>query len=94
MNCFGLIIPVLPQLVANAQQFDLILADPPYGEKNVGRRSTSLAQQLIDDSELPKLLAPGGRFVIELGVPDLRRFPPGAAAQPFDRDGRSMGANR
>ena len=29
-------------------------------------------------------LAPGGRFVIELGVPDLRRFPPGAAAQPFE----------
>jgi SAM-dependent methyltransferase len=28
-------------------------------------------------------LAPGGRFVVELGVPDLRRFPPGAAAQPF-----------
>jgi 16S rRNA G966 N2-methylase RsmD len=55
---------VLPQLAANGQQFDLILADPPYGEKNVGRRSTSLAQQLIDDPELPKLLAPGGRFVL------------------------------
>jgi len=35
-------------------QFDLILADPPYGEKNVGRRSTSLAQQLLDDTNLPK----------------------------------------
>src|SRR5262245_19760778 len=39
---------VIPQLVAGGQQFDLILADPPYGEKNVGRRSTSLAQKLID----------------------------------------------
>lgn len=29
-------------------------------------------------------LAPGGRFVIELWIPDLRRFPPGAAALPFD----------
>jgi SAM-dependent methyltransferase len=29
-------------------------------------------------------LAPGGRFVIELVVPDLRRFPPGATALPFE----------
>jgi len=55
---------VLPQLVAGGQAFDLILADPPYGEKNVGRRSTSLAQRLIDEPDLPKLLAPGGRFVL------------------------------
>ncbi len=55
---------VVPQLVANGQQFDLILADPPYGEKNVSRRSTSLAQKLADDPILPKLLAPGGRFVL------------------------------
>jgi len=55
---------VLPQLVAGGQQFDLILADPPYGEKNVGRRSTSLAQRLVDVPDLTKLLAPGGRFVL------------------------------
>jgi 16S rRNA G966 N2-methylase RsmD len=42
----------------------LILADPPYGEKNVNRRSTSFAQQLLDDKNLPKLLAFGGRFVL------------------------------
>ncbi len=29
-------------------------------------------------------LAPGGRFVIELFVPPLRRFPPGQLAVPFD----------
>jgi len=52
------------QLAANGEQFNLILADPPYGEKNVGRRSTSFAQQLLDDTNLPKLLAPGGRFVL------------------------------
>ena len=46
------------------RHFDLIIADPPYGEKNVGRRSTSLAQRLLDDPVLPGLLAPGGRFVI------------------------------
>jgi 16S rRNA (guanine966-N2)-methyltransferase len=54
----------LPQLLAAGQTFDLILADPPYGEKNVGRRSTSFAQKLLDDPSLPKLLAPGGRFAL------------------------------
>ena len=28
-------------------------------------------------------LSPGGRFVVELWIPDLRRFPPGAKAVPF-----------
>ncbi len=54
----------LPQLAATRAQFDLILADPPYGEKNSGRRSTSFAQRLLDEPMLPRLLAPGGRFVL------------------------------
>jgi 16S rRNA (guanine966-N2)-methyltransferase len=54
----------LSQLVSNATQFDLILADPPYGEKNVGRRSTSFAQQLLDHPNLPSLLPPDGLFVL------------------------------
>ncbi|NOS72356.1 MAG: 16S rRNA (guanine(966)-N(2))-methyltransferase RsmD [Verrucomicrobia bacterium] len=54
----------LPQMAANGQQFDLILADPPYGDKNVGRRSTSFAQKLLDDPSLPKVLAAGGRFAL------------------------------
>ena len=58
------VFPVLNQLAAAAAQFDLILADPPYGEKNVNRRSTSFAQQLLDNPNLPKLLASGGRFVL------------------------------
>ena len=58
------VFPVMNQLAENGRQFDLILADPPYGEKNVNRRSTSFAQQLLDDQSLPKLLAPGGRFVL------------------------------
>ena len=29
-------------------------------------------------------LSPGGRFVVELWVPDLQRLPPGALALPFD----------
>ena len=58
------VFPVMSQLAASGRQFDLILADPPYGEKNVNRRSTSFAQQLLDDPNLPKLIAPGGRLVL------------------------------
>ena len=58
------VFPVMKQLAESGRQFDLILADPPYGEKNVNRRSTSFAQQLLDDQSLPKLVAPGGRFVL------------------------------
>ena len=55
---------VLAQLVESGREFDLVLADPPYGEKNVGRRSTSFAQQLLDDANLPRVLAPDGRLVL------------------------------
>ena len=58
------VFPAMSQLAESGRQFDLILADPPYGEKNVNRRSESFAQQLLDDKNLPKLLAPGGRFVL------------------------------
>jgi len=51
-------------LAAESQQFDLILADPPWGEKNQARRSTSLAQQLLDETVLPTLLRPGGLFIL------------------------------
>ena len=51
-------------LAASEEQFDVILADPPYGEKNPGRRSVSFAQQLLDNLQLPKLLAPGGWFIL------------------------------
>jgi len=54
----------LPQLAAAGEKFDLILADPPYGEKNVGRRSTSFAQKMLDDESLPKLLAENGLFIL------------------------------
>jgi len=54
----------LVQLAAMSQQFDLIFADPPYGEKNAGRRSTSCAQQLLDHAGLPALVSPGGLFIL------------------------------
>ena len=52
------------QLASAQRQFDLIVADPPFGEKNIGRRSTSMSQRLLDDAELPKLLAPVGLFIL------------------------------
>ena len=58
------VFPAVHQLVESGRQFDLIFADPPYGEKNIGHRSTSFAQQLLDDANLPKLLVPGGRFIL------------------------------
>src|SRR5438552_12361784 len=67
----------IAQLAGAGERFDLILADPPYGEKNVGRRSTSFAQQLLDDPQLPHLLATGGLLVLghskrdTLSVPEL-----------------------
>lgn len=55
---------VVAQLASGGEKFDLVLADPPYGEKNVNRRSTSLAQKVLEDSHLPKLLAAGGLLVL------------------------------
>jgi SAM-dependent methyltransferase len=36
-------------------------------------------------------LAPGGRFIIEVGVPPLRRLPPGQDAVPFDLSAEHVG---
>jgi 16S rRNA (guanine(966)-N(2))-methyltransferase RsmD len=66
----------LPQLAAEKSLFDLVLADPPFGEKNVGRRSTSFSQKLLDDAHLPGLIAPDGLLVLghthrdQLAIPD------------------------
>src|SRR5579862_8163172 len=64
------------QLAEAGRQFDLILADPPYGEKNVGRRSTSFAQQLLDDPNLPSLLPPDALFVLGHTKRDTLSLPP------------------
>lgn len=66
----------MPQLVGAGAAFDLILADPPYGEKNVGKRSKSFAQRLLDDADLPKLLAPGGLFILGHAKRDTLEVPP------------------
>src|SRR6185436_10903602 len=65
----------LAQLAAAGRQFDLILADPPYGEKNIGRRSTSFAQRLLDDTHFPALLAGEGLFILGHTKRDTLSFP-------------------
>lgn len=54
----------LGQLHDEKRQFDLILADPPYGQKNVGKRSESFAQKLLDDRRVAQLLKPEGLLVL------------------------------
>ena len=54
----------LEQLASLGETFDLILADPPYGEKNIGIRSNSFAQKLLDISSLKRLLRTEGLFVL------------------------------
>jgi len=63
------------QLASDGREFDLILADPPFGEKNIGRRSTSLSQQLLDDQRLPAVLAEEGLFVLGHTKRDILTLP-------------------
>ena len=63
------------QLAQASAQFDIILADPPYGPKNVGRRSDSFAQRLLDNVSLPKICAPGGLFILGHTKRDTLSFP-------------------
>lgn len=65
----------IPQLAHSGAQFELVLADPPYGEKNIGRRSNSMAQQMLDQPDLPKLIAPGGLFILGHTKRDTLTFP-------------------
>jgi 16S rRNA (guanine966-N2)-methyltransferase len=65
----------LGQLAGDRQTFDLILADPPYGDKNVGRRSTSFAQRMLDDPHLPSLIGPGGLLMLGHTKRDTLEFP-------------------
>jgi len=57
----------IEQLVAQGKKFEIILADPPYGEKNIGKRSESFAQRLLDNEGLRALLSEDALFL--LGFP-------------------------
>jgi 16S rRNA (guanine966-N2)-methyltransferase len=65
----------ISQLAAARERFDLILADPPFGEKNLGKRSQSFAQQLLDDPMLPSLLTETGLLVLGHAKRDLLTLP-------------------
>ena len=52
------------QLAERGQQFDFIVADPPYGKKNTNRRSGSAAQKMLDDKHLPALLNKDARLLL------------------------------
>ena len=80
----------LPQLAASGRQFDLVLADPPYGEKNLRWRSTSLAQKLLDDPFLPQLLAPSGILVLGHSKRDILERPPAWTEQRQLKHGDSI----
>lgn len=66
---------VLPQLAAASRLFDIVIADPPYGPKNIGCRSRSMAQQLLDDPHLPSLLVADGLFILGHTKRDTLDFP-------------------
>jgi 16S rRNA (guanine966-N2)-methyltransferase len=80
----------LPQLAAAGEKFQLIVADPPYGEKNVGRKSESFAQKLLDDEHLPLVLAGGGLFVLGHSRRDTLAVPPVWRERKLMRHGDSM----
>jgi len=80
----------LPQLAGAGEQFDLIVADPPYGEKNIGKRSESFAQRLLDDAELPRVLAGGGLLVLGHARRDTLAVPERWKERKFMKHGDSV----
>ena len=67
----------IAQLAQVGRKFNLIFADPPYGEKNIGKRSESFAQKLLDDVNLPSVLLENGLFVLGHTKRDTLDIPPG-----------------
>jgi 16S rRNA (guanine966-N2)-methyltransferase len=80
----------LPQLAEAGELFNLIVADPPYGEKNIGRRSASCAQRLLDDASLPRLLDEGGLFVLGHARRDTLTLPTRWHERKFMKHGDSV----
>lgn len=80
----------LAQLSASQATFDLVFADPPYGAKNVGTRSTSLAQQLLDDITLPGLTNTGGFLILGHAKRDMLTLPGSWQEQKVLRHGDSI----
>ncbi|HNQ87336.1 MAG TPA: thiamine phosphate synthase [Verrucomicrobiota bacterium] len=81
---------VLGQLRAAGRSFDLILADPPFGEKNLGRRSESMSQRLLDDPDLRSLLGSDGWLVLGHARRDTLSVPEGWSEARCLRHGDSV----
>lgn len=52
---------------------------------------TTQDEQVACFANVARHLAPGGRFVVEVGVPDLQRLAPGEIYRPFDVSARHLG---
>ncbi|MGY8655319.1 MAG: RsmD family RNA methyltransferase [Verrucomicrobiia bacterium] len=79
----------LHQLADSGQKFDLIVADPPFGDKNVNRRSTSFSQKLLDDERLPELLTENGLLILGHTKRDTLEIPPPWSDQKILKHGDS-----
>jgi len=84
------VVAAIAQLAAAGRQFDLIIADPPFGEKNREHRSQSLSQQLLDNGTLPSLIEPEGLFVLGHTKRDTLTLPPAWEEVKVLRHGDSM----
>jgi SAM-dependent methyltransferase len=67
------------------KKFDLV-----YLVYNAISNLTTQAEQVECVRNAARHLVRGGRLVVELWIPDLRRFPPGAVAIPFDVSARHV----
>ncbi len=66
----------IKKLAEEGIKFDLIFADPPFGAKTKGERSTSHSQKLLDNVDLPKLVKPDGIFVLGNASRDIVEITP------------------
>lgn len=73
--------PVESWLKRATEQFDLIFADPPYAKQR-GERDWNPV--LLGSEVLPKLLAPGGLFILESFARGGQVLPPEAPWQAVD----------
>lgn len=65
----------LRQFSSIGTRFDLVMADPPYGAKNLDQRSQSFAQKVLDDANLPGLMLPDSLLVLGHAKRDTLELP-------------------
>lgn len=86
--------PDLPVTVGDMAEADAPVAGPfslVYLVWNTLGNVRIQDEQVAVFANAARHLAPGGRFVIEIGIPPLRRFPPGQTAVPFHVGDRHVG---